>query len=402
MEEVAPAPLAPMSVAPPAQPLAPMSVAPIAPSSEQLPAVVPKHCSECAAVKRLKGSTGDGLTAWHARPCVACATAQAAAAANVSMCMRSALKDDLRPRRLFDAPSENDADADLELELFPFAPMDDPESSTVPFRAESPAMRPPSALADPLSPSGPDATVDDSAHSATSPGEYLLCQPVEEEGMSPIVGHSPSVEQEMQSSESMVVAAPSPDVVEAPRGLAQMVPSLTLELPPEGSPDRANEAAPALSSPAMPPPPPLLHFSSVEAAAAARDNGSTSSYAVHSPSPALSFAAARIIQHDRVLMREHAGRCMPTPWIARSPSHGASSSCATPSRDAHALRPPTPGAPGSNVRRTTSFIDGLESEEGEDGDGVPVSMTDSVLMQLAQSLTSISLGSKRSIAERDL
>ena len=56
-------------------------------------------------IKDLKVKGSGELAGWQARPCVSCTTAQmsASAAAQVSLCMRSALKDDLRPRRLFEA-----------------------------------------------------------------------------------------------------------------------------------------------------------------------------------------------------------------------------------------------------------------------------------------------------------
>lgn len=127
-----------------------------------------------------------------------------------------------------------------------------------------------------------------------------------------------------------------------------------------------------------PPPPPLLPSSSLEA----RWN---------LQSPGLALAAARL-----TAARDGGGS-------------SCSSSCATPSRAPLPLRPPTPGAPGSNIRRTTCFIDALDDESPgatpeRAADRVPMSLTDTALQQLTMSLTSISIGpigSKRSIDERD-
>ena len=98
-------------------------------------------------------------------------------------------------------------------------------------------------------------------------------------------------------------------------------------------------------------------------------------------SPGLAYAAARMIVRD---------------------GGGGGSSCATPSRTPGPGRPATPGAPGSNVRRTMSVIDGISRDLQEgDYEGVP-SITDSaVLLQLTQGLTLITLGSKRAFDERD-
>ena len=75
---------------------------------------------------------------------------------------------------------------------------------------------------------------------------------------------------------------------------------------------------------------------------------------------------------------------------------------ATPSRAA--LRPPTPGAPGSNVRRTIGLLEGgmLDDGAGSDFDGspgadspgacVPMSLTDTALMQLTSDLNEFSIG----------
>ena len=331
---------APFSVLPPAQPPASELPEPAAPE--------PKHCGQCAAVKRLKGASSDGLTAWHARPCVQCASqvtaAQQVQAAGVSsMCMRSALKEDLAPRRLFDfGPS--DADDDLSTELM-LDGVDAGNSQLVSAGAEttsweaslrqlSPPLRPPSSLATPISPSPLSVPAEDAA-GGSAKASYTL--------------------QGDDTAESSGWRA---------------TPNSTFEMLADGYGTQ---------------PPPLLPSSSFEAAAVARDNPMN----VHSPglhsfdmmqSPGLAFAAARMIVRD-----------------------GASSSCATPSRTPHAgLRPPTPGAPGSNVRRTTSFIDGVMDDDGDgDESSVNMSLTDSVLMQLTQNFTSISLGSKRTAAERD-
>ncbi|KOO33295.1 hypothetical protein Ctob_007768 [Chrysochromulina tobinii] len=101
--------------------MAPMSVMlPPAPPASELPEPEPpaKQCEQCAAVKRLKGGVSiDGLSAWHARPCVHGMNAldndktgpQAPPGGVSSLCMRSALKEDLRPRRLFDLGGDSPA-----------------------------------------------------------------------------------------------------------------------------------------------------------------------------------------------------------------------------------------------------------------------------------------------------
>ena len=101
--------------------MAPMSVMlPPAPPASELPEPEPpaKQCEQCAAVKRLKGGVSiDGLSAWHARPCVHGMNAldndktgpQAPPGGVSSLCMRSALKEDLRPRRLFDLGGDSSA-----------------------------------------------------------------------------------------------------------------------------------------------------------------------------------------------------------------------------------------------------------------------------------------------------
>jgi hypothetical protein len=120
-------------------------------------------------------------------------------------------------------------------------------------------------------------------------------------------------------------------------------------------------------SPLLPP----LGFEAASAAAAKLD----AFRGLHNDSPGLALAVARAVTRD--------------------PASSCASSCATPSRAPLPLRPPTPGAPGSNVRRTTSFMDGLDESLSPGVDSperVPMSLTDTALMQLTQSLTSISLG----------
>ena len=162
----------------------PMSVPPVPPPPpvDIVPAGVgPKHCGQCAAVKRLKvkgsGASGDGLTAWHACPCVACTTAQASASAlaQVSLSMRSALKDDLKPRRLFDAPGGEQQDAE-DLELISFAGELGVRRCgpgwEAAFRLPSPSLRPLSALDAPLrTPAGEqcEEIVDDETELANPP-----------------------------------------------------------------------------------------------------------------------------------------------------------------------------------------------------------------------------------------
>ena len=65
--------------------------------------------------------------------------------------------------------------------------------------------------------------------------------------------------------------------------------------------------------------------------------------------------------------------------------------------------------PGESLRRTTSVIDQLENDLlrspsglSDVGEAIPMLLTDSVLTQLAQSLTQVSLGSKRSFDEREM
>ena len=132
-----------------------------------------------------------------------------------------------------------------------------------------------------------------------------------------------------------------------------------------------------------PSPPPMLPSTSLEAASAAMRG-------MHNQSPSLALAVARVA----------AGR-------AGSDAGGASScasSCATPSRAPLPLRPPTPGAPGSNVRRTIGLLEGgmLDDGAGSDFDGspgadspgacVPMSLTDTALMQLTSDLNEFSIG----------
>ena len=302
----------------------PMSVMlpPLPPASE-LPEPEPpaKHCDQCAAVKRQKGSTSsDGLTAWHARPCVQCSIVREGTGPQVppggvsSLCMRSAIKEDLQPRRLFDFGSEESVE-EPEFEISAVGTESYPWEASMRTGNASPAFPVP----------GPSA----------QQTPMMAAVDFELTAMSP-----PSASMNAHGSELVDATSESLDIDELPH-------------------------------------PPLLPASSGEAAAAARDAVacSPSSRMSVMQSPGLAYAAARMIMRD-----------------------GPSSSCATPSRTPGPGRPATPGAPGSNVRRTTSFIDGIETEE-EGVEGFH-SMTDTVLIQLTQSLTSITLGSKRTFDER--
>lgn len=381
----------------------PMSVAPTLPSSapadSSVPQVGPKHCGQCAAVKRLKVKGSGELAGWQARPCVSCTTAQmsASAAAQVSLCMRSALKDDLRPRRLFDAPSEHDPELDY-LELTTCLPADDLELDDLPaglfpghlgecheddelgtntwamsFRPASPVPRPTSALDAPLAvlapphsplPTAPPPPVVAGARMMGDRLPVAFCSS-SETPLSVLMADRATSFASLTLPPQHTATAPT----EPPALLPFGVPST-----PAGSSSMATW--PAADTGTMSPPPPPMPASSFQAAMAAREHFSSMVQ-----SPALAFAAARMLTRD------------------------GGSSCATPSRGTPAAqRPPTPGAPGSNVRRTTSFMDNLEKDGDEDGNegSVPMSLTDSVLMmELTRSLTTISLGSKRSIEDRE-
>lgn len=402
---------------------APMSVMlPPAPPASELPEPEPpaKQCDECAAVKRLKGATSsDGLTAWHARPCVQCAIdrdktgPQAPPAGVSSLCMRSALKEDLRPRRLFDLggaeePAFEDEDEDpfgeeLELDLCGGCDADGADgedgagpSSLLPALGSPAGARPPSAHAMPYSPAAGTpmmADVDQLQLSVVvpeSPAPAMAAESsVDADGgiaALPAILFGTAMPSALLGESAETTRAPSC----RPRSASSEGSSFSLFAAPSSS--MPLSAHPSTSS-AMSDdveqhaPPPPLPVSSMEAAAAARECAAARGGGVlQSPggrramalahSPGLAYAAARMIVRD-----------------------GGGSSCATPSRTPNPGRPATPGAPGSNVRRTTSFIDGAD-EDGEDG--LPHSITDSaVLLQLTQSLTSITLGSKRSFDDRD-
>ena len=140
-----------------------------------------------------------------------------------------------------------------------------------------------------------------------------------------------------------------------------------------------------------PSPQPFASSSSSFEAASFRAAELSSFRGMHNQSPGLMLAIARSASRNG------------------DPASSCASSCATPSRAPLPLRPPTPGAPGSNVRRTTSILDGLDdgslSPGAEDSPEPSSSLTDTALMEVTQSLTSFSIGapigSKRTAEVRD-
>ena len=395
---------------------APFSVMlPPAPPASELPEPAPpeKQCEECAAVKRLRGGTSvDGLSAWHARPCVHGAISkqktgpQAPAAGVSSTAMRSALKEDLQPRRLFDmfgGPSEDNFEED-ELEFDMFTGVEDADSSSLSSSSvgagsggataaaaaaaaavegmSSPAVpRPPSALSLPHSSPAAGtpmmADIDGLQLSVVLPGSPspmrgdVLCDDCDEDGDDA----TPNAAHVAAAAEGWTAGMLQPTQLSF-GGLATAAASSSSS--DGGFPLFApiSDGTASSSSSSWNEPPPMLPSSSFEAAVAAR-SVAQSPVVARMHSPGLAYAAARMIRAD-----------------------GGGSSCATPSRTPGPGRPATPGAPGSNVRRTTSFIDGIEADDN--GEDAVHSITDlAVLMQLSQSLTSITLGSKRSYSERD-
>jgi hypothetical protein len=401
--------------------MAPMSVMlPPAPPASELPEPEPpaKQCEQCAAVKRLKGGVSiDGLSAWHARPCVHGMNAldndktgpQAPPGGVSSLCMRSALKEDLRPRRLFDLGGDSPAfggnDDELNADEEELGGVFGDECDECDEGGGGDGGGGGGGGGGELSLSAAPSTVMGGSPTAVRPTSALALSP----SRSPFASAGTPMMTDVDQLELSIVV---PDT--ARRGLdgstddAQLPPLIArscsspagafariappMQPVPTALLDQFLAAAEsAVASSAMfddVEPPPLLAASSFEAAAAARATTLPASV-LRSPSsrrpmaviqsPALAYAAARMIVRD-----------------------GGGSSCATPSRTPGPGRPATPGAPGSNVRRTMSVIDGISRDLQEgDYEGVP-SITDSaVLLQLTQGLTLITLGSKRAFDERD-
>ena len=384
-----------------------------------MPPPPPPPCSMCAAVKRLKTSSvgGGGDSKWMPQKCNCAAAASSAVTAQLmeqpsgmSVPLTNAI-DTLRPRRLFEGLGcEDDGEVVLPSEMAAAAATSeeqaaaaagDPSSATVDAGSSSGAQQQPVAAhsheQESVVPSVFDLLDDDEEGEEDAEPDaecFSIFRPPDVDVSGAEVGLSGGY----ISGEGGGFCASGGGLGSlGPNGLGGMAflqhgrsrsfsPSPLLHRPCTPLSPFGGDGAPRWERGPSPPPPPQLPPSSVEAA---RD----AFRGLHNQSPGLMLASARF---DMGLRSSHGG----------GSSHGASS-CATPSRAPLPLRPPTPGAPGSNMRRTTSFMEGFDASPGvtpERSGVVPMSLTDTALMQLTQSLTSISIGpigQKRSIQDRD-
>ena len=417
----------------------------------------PPPCCNCAAVKRLKTSTAGGAEhKWAPQKCncvasaVTAQLAEAAAPGGMSVPLTNAI-DTLRPRRLFEGAGDDDEDGYAASPSFESSPANvtatsSSDASAAPAASVNGGSIVPSIF-DILDDGEEDPEPDAECFSIFRPPDVLVDVSGELGTQYEAPGGfgqpaPPQQQQQQQQQQPQVsslgggsLASGSGPLAFMPLGrLRSFSPSPLLHRPctplspfgssavaaGEGVQNWAGRGGPS------PPPPPMLP----ESAAASRLDAFRG---MHNQSPGLMLASVR---HDLALRAADRG----------GSSCGASS-CATPSRAPLPMRPPTPGAPGSNMRRTTSFMgaprgaqqsqthqphrpslnycpshsichlythfphracaDNFDASPGvtpERSGVVPMSLTDTALMQLTQSLTSISIGpigQKRSLEERD-
>ncbi len=149
----------------------------------------------------------------------------------------------------------------------------------------------------------------------------------------------------------------------------------------------SRSASPDLFTDSPTPPPPALTQTPPSATVVAAQLPDT-----RFPSPGLALASARMITGRSGLSACASVRAAPSSSVGSF----------TPSRQSLPARPPTPGAPGSSMRRTMSCIDALRSEDDPSTMSLTDAvMNDAVMSTLTQGFTAIALGSKRTAEERD-
>ena len=389
-------------------------------ASAAMPPPAKPPCGNCAAVKRLKTCSGGAEQKWlqqvcscqAAVPASAVTAAQADAPSGMSVPLTNAI-DTLRPRRLFEGEAGDE-------DIAAASPGQDCAAAEAAAPCQS-AVSSDTAIAEAAAPAGThdflpagaaidggldppsvfdllddgeeeeddlDAAQDSECWSIFLPPQVQLPDISGGGGLasasSTVPGGAFASGMSSQNASFAILASrpfsPSPL-------LQQHRPSTPL------SGGFGNDAPRWERGPSPPPPPPLPDSSQDAARNAYRG--------LHNQSPGLMLASVR---HD-LAIRNGASSC-------------GASSCATPSRAPLPQRPPTPGAPGSNMRRTTSFMDGgipgLHSPYFADSPGatperatpdavVPMSLTDTAILQLTQDMaTSFSIGpigQKRKIFE---